>query len=101
MQRVEVNATPPPPVGSVLVEISPDVTLGGDHVGIMDIEQVELVAAKRIKLNPQKWVKKLESQIGELDKLKLKAIFLHDDIDKKAHLTQPVRFVDAYLVSIA
>ena len=28
-QRVEVDATPPPPVGSVLVKTSPDVTPGG------------------------------------------------------------------------
>ena len=49
---MEVDATPPFLVGSVSVEISPDVTPGGDHIVIMDTEQVELVAVKRTKLNP-------------------------------------------------
>ena len=40
-QRVEVEATPPLPVGSVSVRTSPDVTLGGDHVANFDAEQVE------------------------------------------------------------
>jgi len=40
-QRVEVDATPPPPVGSVLVRTSPDVTPSGDHVASFDVEQVE------------------------------------------------------------
>jgi len=31
-QRVEIDTTPPSPVGSVSVRTSPDVTLGGDHV---------------------------------------------------------------------
>ena len=53
-------------------------------------------------MNPRKWVKKRESQIGELDKLKLKVIVLHDDIGKEIHMTQPVRFLllelgEAYL----
>ena len=65
---MEVDATPPPPIDSVSVEISSDVTLGGDQVAIIDTEQVELVAAKGTKLNPRKWVKKHESQVGELDK---------------------------------
>jgi len=51
-QWVEVDATPPSPVGSVPVGISPDVTPGGDHVVVMDIEPVELFAAKGTKLNP-------------------------------------------------
>jgi len=38
---VEVDATPPPPVGSVSVRNSPDVTPGGDHVANFDAEQVE------------------------------------------------------------
>jgi len=42
-QRVEVDATPPPPVGSILVWTSPDVTLGGDHVASFDAEQVEYI----------------------------------------------------------
>jgi len=37
-QRVEVNATSPPPVGSVLVEISSDVIPGGDHIVVMNTE---------------------------------------------------------------
>ena len=31
-QRVEVDATPPSPVGSVSMKTSPDMTPGGDHV---------------------------------------------------------------------
>jgi len=58
---------------------------------MMDTEQVELVAAKETKLNPWKWVKKYESRIGELDKLKV--VVLHDDIDKEVHMTQPVGLV--------
>jgi len=37
-QRVEVDATPPSPVGSVSVKTLPDVTLGGDHVARVDTE---------------------------------------------------------------
>ena len=40
-QRVEIDATPPSPVGSVSVKTSPDVTPGGDHVAALDVEQVE------------------------------------------------------------
>ena len=35
-QRVEVDATPPSPVGSVSVRISPDVAPSGDHVARVD-----------------------------------------------------------------
>ena len=37
-QRVEVDATPPPLVGSVLVRTLPDVTSGRDHVASFDVE---------------------------------------------------------------
>jgi len=64
-QWVEVNATLPPPVGSVSVRTSPDVTPSGDHVTSFDAEQVEyidenfkLFAAIVTKINPRKWVKK-------------------------------------------
>ena len=40
-QRVEVDATPPPPVGSVSMKTSLDVTPGGDHVARIDTEQAE------------------------------------------------------------
>ena len=65
---MEIDATPPPTVDSVSVGNSPDVTPGEDHVAMRDA-QVEFVAAKGIKLNPRKWVKKRESRIRELDKL--------------------------------
>jgi len=62
LQRVEVDATPPPPVGSVSVRTSLDVTPGGDHVASFDAEQVkdideniELFAAIGTKINPRKW----------------------------------------------
>ena len=66
-QQVEVDATLPSPVGSVSVGISPGVTPGGDHVAVLDTEQVDLIAVKGTKLNPGKCIKKRESQIGELD----------------------------------
>ena len=37
-QQVEVDATPPFSVGSVSVEISLNMTSGGDHVAVMDTE---------------------------------------------------------------
>ena len=43
-QRVEVDATPPSPVGSASVKTSPDVTPGGDHDTKGDAEQVEDIA---------------------------------------------------------
>ena len=53
LQRVKVDAITPSPVDSISVRISPDVTPGGDHVAVMDIEQVELFTAKGTKLNPE------------------------------------------------
>ena len=44
-QWVEVDA-PSSPVDSILVEISPELIPGRDHVAMMDTEEVELVAAK-------------------------------------------------------
>ena len=38
---MEVDATPPSPVGSVSTKTSPDVAPGGDHVVNFDAEQVE------------------------------------------------------------
>ena len=88
---VEVDATPPSPVGSLSAGISPDVTLGGDRVAVLDVEHVEekidLFAAIRAKMNPQKWVKKNEPQVGELDQLNLKITVLHGDRDKEVHMT--------------
>ena len=46
-------------------------------------------------------MKKHESQVGECDKLKLKAIVLHDSIGKEIHMTQPVRFANEGLVTDA
>ena len=40
-QRVEVDATPPPPVGSVSVRTSPDVTPGGYHVASFDANRLK------------------------------------------------------------
>ena len=106
-QRVKIDATPPPPVGPVSVRTSPDVTPGGDHVTSFDAEQVEdidknveLFAAIETKINPRKWVKKHESQIGERDKLKLKAVILHDGIRKEVHMTQPIQFAFEDLVTV-
>ena len=67
----------------------------------MDTEHVELVASNETMLNPQKWVKKRGSQIGELDKLKLKIVVPHDGTGKEVHMTQPTGFITADSVSIA
>ena len=98
---MEDDATPPPPVDSVSVERSLDVTPDIDHVAMMDNGHVELVVAKGTKLNPRKWVKKRESQIGELDKLKLKTVILHNGISKEVHMTQSVGFVTADSILVA
>jgi len=42
---VDVDATPPPPVDSLSIGISPNMTPDGDHIAVMDIEQTELVLA--------------------------------------------------------
>ena len=96
-----VDATPSSPVGSVSIGISTDVTPDGDRVVILNAEQVNLIAAKRTKKNPQKWVvKKHGSQVGELNQLKLKTVILHNDRDGEIHMTQPVGFITADLVSV-
>ena len=46
-------------------------------------------------------MKKYESQIAELDKLKLKVVVLHNDIDKEVHMTHLAQFVAADSVSVA
>jgi len=58
-QRVEIDATPPSPVGSVSVKTPPNVTPGGDHVARVDTEHaedidenVELFAAIGTKVKP-------------------------------------------------
>jgi len=40
-QQMEIDATPPPPVGSISVRTLPDVTPGGDHIASFNVEQVE------------------------------------------------------------
>jgi len=101
-QRVKVDATPPPPVGSVS-----DVTPGGD-IARFDAEQVKdidedikLFVTIGTKINPRKWVKKYEFQVVERDKLKLKAVVFHDGIGKEVRMTQPVQFVAEDLVIVA
>ena len=87
-QLLKVDATPPSPIGSVSVGISPDVRPGKDHVAVLDAEQVkhaDLILVKRNKQNPQKWVvKKCGTQVGELDQLRLKTIVLHDNHDSES-----------------
>jgi len=104
-QQVEIDATPPSPVGSVSVRTSPDVTPGEDHVTSFDTKQVEdidenveLFAAIGTKIKPRKLVKKDEYQACDRDKLKLKAIVLHDG-SKEVYMTQPVRFAVEDFVS--
>ena len=98
-QRVEVDDTPPPPVGSVLVRTSLDVTPSGDHVASFDAEQIEdinenvkLFVTIGTKINPQRQVKKYKSQVGNRNKLKLKVVVLYDGIGMEVHMTQLVWF---------
>ena len=107
-QRVEVDATPPPLVGSVSVKILPDVTPSGDHIASFDAKQVEdidenveLFAAIETKINSRKWEKKHESQVGKCNKLKLMVVVLHDGIGKEVHMTQAVQFAAKDLVTVA
>ena len=95
---MEVDATLPSPDGSVSVKTSRDVTPGGDHVASFDAEQVEnidenveLFTAIGTKIKPRKWVNKHESQACDRDKLKLKAVVLHDG-SEEIHMTQPGQF---------
>ena len=64
-------------------------------------ENIELFAAIGTKIKSRKWVKKHESQVGGRDKIKLKAIVLHDGIGKEVHMTQPVLFAADDLVLVA
>ena len=73
-------------------------TPGENHVARVDTEHVEdidenveLFAAIGTKVKPRTWVKKHESQVCDRDKLKLKAVVLHDD-SEEVHMTQPDRF---------
>ena len=82
LQRVDNYAIPSSLIGSTSFGISQYATLSVDHVAVLDAKQVEekiiyMIAARRTKKNPQKWVmKKHGSQIGELDQLKLKTVVL-------------------------
>ena len=100
-QRVEVDATPPSPVGSALEKTSSDVTPGGDRETKGDAEQiediakdVEVFAATGTKVKPRSWLKKHESQACDHDKLKLKAVILHDGREE-FHMTRSDRFAAA------
>ena len=81
LQRVESNATPRCPIGSVSSEILSIVTQDEDRVVDMDTEDVEKVnsvAVRGTKGNSRKWVvKKHGSQVVEI------------------HMTQPIGFVAA------
>ena len=50
-----------------------------------------MFAAIGTKVKPRTWVKKHESQACNYDKLKLKAVVLHDG-SEEVHMTQPDRF---------
>ena len=69
-QRVEVDATPPPPVGSVSVRTSSDVIPSGDHIARFHAEQVEdidenveLFVAIGTKINPRNWVRSMNLKL--------------------------------------
>ena len=50
-------------------------------------ENFKLFAAIETKIKPRTWVKKHESQACDRDKLKLKAVILHDG-SEEVHMTQ-------------
>jgi len=80
-QRVEVDATPHCPVGSVSSGIPSVVTEGGDRVADMDTEHVEKDgsdAARGTKGNPRRWV--VKNHVSHVDEV---------------HMTQPVGFITA------
>ena len=94
---MEVDATPPSPVGSVSVKTSSDVTPGGDHETKGDAEQVEdivkdveVLAVIGTKVKSRLWGKKHESQACDRNKLKLKTVVLHDGREE-VHMTQSDR----------
>ena len=69
---MEIDVTPSSLIISALAGISSDMTPGGDRVTALDGKQaedidedVELFTAIGTKMNPRKWVKKRESQIGQ------------------------------------
>jgi len=45
-------------------------------------------------------VKKRESQVGELDQLKLKIVVFHGDRNEEVHMTHPIEFVATESVSV-
>ena len=62
---------------------------------------IDLIVPKRTKKSPSKWiVKKHESQVDELDQLKLKTVFPHDDHNDEIHRTQLVAFVATDLIQL-
>ena len=76
-------------------------TPDGDHVARVDAEQVEdidenveMFAAIGTKVKPRTLAKKHESQTCDRNKLKLKAVVLHDG-SEEVHMTQPDRFAAA------
>ena len=76
-------------------------TPGGDHSNKNDAEQVEditedvkVFAAIGTKVRPHSWLKKHGSQACERDKLKLKAVVLHDG-QEEVHMTRSYRFAAA------
>ena len=100
-QRVEVDATPSSSGGSASKGTSAEVTPGGVHDTKGDAEQVddiaedvELFAAIGTKGKPLSWLKKHGFQACDIDKLKLKAVVLHDGREE-VHMTQSDRFAAA------
>ena len=98
---MEVDATPSSPVGLASKDTSAEVTPGGvqdtkgDAEQIDDIvEDVELFTAIGTKVKPRSWLKKHGSQACDIDKLKLKAVALHDG-QEEVHMTRSDRFAAA------
>ena len=74
---------------------SEDYVASFDNEQVEDIDQnVELFTAIGTGVKPHSWVKKHETQACDRDKLKLKAVVLHDG-SKEVHMTQSDRFAAA------
>ena len=77
-QRVEVDATPHCPVGSVLSGIPSVVIPGGDRVADKHVEKEGSDTTRGTKGNPRRWVVKK-----------------HASYVDKVHMTRPVVFITA------
>ena len=78
-------------------------TLGEDRLIVLNAKQFEkswTICSYRNQDESIKWVKKYESQVGELDPLTLKTTVLYDYRDEEIYMTQSDGFDVADLISV-